>query len=221
MQIPTAGKEITMSTNQVPSVTVIGAGNIGAAVAQLALKAGAAVQVLTRDASKAAAVDPKVTAGTIGDAVTGDVVVLALPYPAIDEVLAAYPDALAGKVVVDPSNPIDFGTGDILIEPVGSSAAAEIAAKLPGAKVVKAFNTNFAATLASGNTGSVRTTVIAAGDDAEAKEALRSVVTAGGLRFLDAGALKRAHELEAIGAVQIGLAVTEQTPWTGGFGVIA
>lgn len=198
-----------MNTNEVPSVTVIGAGNIDAAVAQVATNAGAAVQILARDTEKAAGAAPQATAGVIGDAVTGEVVVLAVPYSAFDEVLAAYPDGLAGKVVVDPSNPIDFSTGDIVIEPVGSSAAAELAAKLPEAKIVKGFNTNFAATIASGTVSAAPTTVLVAGDDAEAKDLLGEVVTAGGLRYVDAGALKRAHELEAIGAVQIGLAVTE------------
>ena len=206
--------------NTVPSVTVIGAGNIGSAVAQIALKAGASVQVLTRDAAKAAAVSPQVSAGTIGEPVLGDIVVLALPYPAFGAVLAAYPAGLPGKVVVDPSNPINFSTGDIVIDPVGSSAAAELAEKLAGAKVLKAFNTNFAATLASGTTGGVTTAVLVAGDDADAKSALSSVVTGGGLRVIDPGPLKRAHELEAIGAVQIGLAVTGQTPWTGGFAIV-
>ncbi|MGY5766678.1 NADPH-dependent F420 reductase [Brachybacterium sp. DNPG3] len=209
-----------MSTTSLPAVTVIGAGNIGAAVAQIAVAAGSAVQVLARDAARAAAV-PGATAGTIGEAITGDLVVLALPYPAIAEVLAAYPDGLAGKVLVDPSNPIDFGTGDIVIDPVGSSAAAEIAAQVPGATVLKAFNTNFAAALASGTTGTATTAVLIAGDDTDAKTALSAVVTGGGLRAVDAGPLKRAHELEAIGAVQIGLAVTEQTPWTGGFSIVA
>ena len=97
---------------------------------------------------------------------------------------------------------------------------AELAEKLAGAKVLKAFNTNFAATLASGTTGGVTTAVLVAGDDADAKSALSSVVTGGGLRVIDAGPLKRAHELEAIGAVQIGLAVTGQTPWTGGFAIV-
>ena len=163
--------------NTVPSVTVIGAGNIGSAVAQIALKAGASVQVLTRDAAKAAAVSPQVSAGSIGEPVLGDIVVLALPYPAFGAVLAAYPAGLPGKVVVDPSNPINFSTGDIVIDPVGSSAAAELAEKLAGAKVLKAFNTNFAATLASGTTGGVTTAVLVAGDDADAKSALSSVVT--------------------------------------------
>lgn len=209
------------NATSLPSVTVFGAGNIGQAVAQIAVKAGASVQVLARDASKAAAVGTEVTAGSVGDAVTGDIVVLALPYGAIEEVVAAYPDGFSGKVVVDPSNPIDFGTLDSVISPAGSSAAAELAARLPEARVVKAFNTNFAATLASGVTGDAPTAVLIASDDADAKASLTSVVTAAGLRALDAGALKRAHELEAIGSVQIGLALTEQTPWTGGFAILS
>lgn len=210
-----------MSTNTLPSVTVIGVGNIGAAVAGIAQKAGASVQVLARDAAKAAAAVPGASAGVIGDAVTGDIVVLALPYSSYQDVIAAYPDGFAGKIVVDPSNPIDFGTGDIVIDPADVSAAALLAAQLPEATVVKGFNTTFAATLASGVNGGAPTTVLVASDDADAKAALTAVVTGAGLRVLDAGALKRARELEAIGAVQIGLAVTEQTPWSGGFAIIA
>ncbi|HEY0189384.1 MAG TPA: NAD(P)-binding domain-containing protein [Cellulomonas sp.] len=199
------------------SVTIIGAGNIGGAVARLALTAGADVQVLTRDAAKAAAVDPAVAAGTIGEAVTGDIVVLALPYGAVDEVLAQYPDGFAGRTVVEVTNPLDFATFDSLVVPAGSSATAEIAARLPAAQVLKAFNTNFAATLASGTVGGATTTVLVAGDDADAKAALVALVEAGGLRGVDAGSLKRAHELEALGFLQLTLAAGERTSWTTGF----
>lgn len=201
-----------MSSTTPPSVTVIGAGNIGSAVAQIALKAGAAVQVLTRDATQAAAIGGGSAPGMIGDTITGDVVVLALPYAAFDEVLSAYPaTALEGKVVVDPSNPIDFGTLDSLIDPPGSSATAQLAARLAGANVIKAFNTNFAATLASGVNGGAPTTVMVAGDDEGSKAKLAAVLTGAGLRAVDAGSLKRAHELEAMGALQIGLAITQQS----------
>jgi predicted dinucleotide-binding enzyme len=199
------------------SVTIIGAGNIGGAVARLALRAGADVQVLTRDAAKAAAVDPAVTPGTVGDAVTGDVVVLALPYPALAEVVDRYPDGFAGRVVVDVSNPVDFATFDSLVVPAGSSATAELAARLPEARVLKAFNTTFAATLASGTVGALPTTVLIAGDDADAKAVLAGVVEGGGLRAVDAGSLQRAHELEALGFLQMTLAASEQTSWTSGF----
>ncbi|MEN1974937.1 NADPH-dependent F420 reductase [Cellulomonas olei] len=199
------------------SVTIIGAGNIGSAVARTALKAGAPVQVLARDAAKAAAVDPAVTPGTVGDPVTGDVVVLALPYPALAEVADRYPDGFAGKVVVETTNPVDFATFDSLVVPAGSSATAELAARLPQARVLKAFNTNFAATLAGGTVGQVPTTVLIAGDGADAKAALAGVVEGGGLRAVDAGPLRRAHELEALGFLQLTLAAREQTSWTTGF----
>lgn len=199
------------------SVTIIGAGDIGGAVARLALKAGADVQGLARDPAKAAAVDPAVTAGTVGDTVTGDVVVLALPYPALAEVVGQYADGFAGRVVVDVTNPVDFGTFDALVVPAGSSATAELAERLPGARVLKAFNTTFAATLATGTVGALPTTVLIAGDDADAKAELAKVVEGGGLRTADAGSLKRAHELEALGFLQMTLAAAEQTSWTSGF----
>lgn len=194
-----------------PSTTVIGAGNIGSAVAALAVKAGSSTQVLVRDSSKAS-VDGA-TVETLGADVTGDVVVLALPYDALAEVVAQYGEQLKGKTLVDVSNPIDFTTFDSV---VATSAAEELAAKLPAAQVVKAFNTNFAASLASGEADGRPTTVMAASDSAEGKAALRAVVEAAGLSFVDAGALKRAQRLEAIGALQIELAMSGQIGWTGG-----
>jgi len=73
--------------------------------------------------------------------------------------------------------------------------------------------------LASGSVGDAPTTVLIAGDDVAAKTALADLVTAGGLRALDAGSLSRARELEAMGFLQITLAAAERLPWTGGFAV--
>ncbi|MBM7821039.1 putative dinucleotide-binding enzyme [Cellulosimicrobium cellulans] len=194
------------------SITIIGAGNMGTAIAGLALAAGSEVQVLTREATD---LDPRVAAGTVGDELKGDVVVLALPYGALAEVVDLYADRLDGKVVVDITNPLDFATFDALVVPDGSSAAAQLQARVPGARVLKAFNTNFAATLASGQVGPLPTTVLVAGDDAEAKAALAGAVS--GVRVVDAGSLKRAHELEALGFLQLTLAAGEKTSWTTGF----
>ncbi|WP_251150503.1 NAD(P)-binding domain-containing protein [Cellulosimicrobium sp. Marseille-Q4280] len=194
------------------SITIVGAGNMGSAVASLALAAGSSVQVLTREPVD---VDARATTGTIGDAITGDVVVLALPYPAVAGVLDAYDGQLDGTVLVDLTNPLDFATFDALVVPAGSSAAAEIQARVPGARVLKAFNTTFAATLASGQVGPLPTTVLVAGDDADAKAALAAAIT--GVRVVDAGSLKRAHELEALGFLQLTLAAAEKTSWTSGF----
>lgn len=183
-------------------VSIIGTGTMGQALDAVLSRGGTPHTLVAHG--------QQVPAGT-------DVVVLAVPYPAVADVLATQGDALAGTIVVDLTNPLDFSTFDSLTVPADSSAAAEIAAALPSSKVVKAFNTTFAATLASGTVGGAPTTVLLAGDDAEAKAVVAEVVTAGGLRAVDAGSLRRARELEALGFLQITLAVGEKTPWTGGF----
>ena len=188
-------------------VSIIGSGNMGQAIAGIVTKGGNTVEVLsTSDAARP---------------VTGDIVVLAVPYPAVSDVIAERGDQLAGKVVVDITNPLDFETFDSLTVPADGSAAAEIAAALPQSRVLKAFNTTFAGTLVSGSVGPVPTTVLIAGDDAGAKSLLAGVVSAGGLKAVDAGSLRRARELEALGFLQLTLAVGEKVSWTGGFGVVA
>lgn len=201
------------------SVTIIGAGNMGSAIAGIALAGGNTVQVLARDTEKAA-VNDQVSTGTVGDPITGDVVILALPYPAVAEVLGAYDGQLDGKVIVDLTNPLDFATFDDLVVPADGSAAAEIAAQVPGAHVLKAFNTNFAATVATGSVGDQDTTVLIAGDDAAAKATLAAIIQGGGLTAVDAGSLKRARELEAVGFLQLTLAVGEKTSWNTGFALV-
>jgi len=198
-------------------LTIIGAGNMGGAIAAVALAGGNTVQLIARDSAKVAAANAAATAGVVGDPITGDIIVLALPYGALDEVLATYSEQLDGKIVVDLTNPVDFSTFDSLVVAADSSAAAEIAAKLPGARVLKAFNTNFAATLHTGVVGAEKTAVLIAGDDADAKSALAAVLEAGGVKAVDAGSLKRARELESLGFLQLTLAAAEKTSWTSGF----
>lgn len=188
-------------------VSIIGTGNMGQAIASVVSKGGNTVELLGQaDADKP---------------VTGDIVVLAVPYAAVADVIAQRGESLAGKVVVDITNPVNFETFDSLVVPAGSSATAEIAKALPQSRVLKAFNTNFAGTLAAGTVGDLTTTVLIAGDDAEAKSLLAGAVTSGGLKAIDAGSLNRAAELEALGFLQITLAAGEKTSWTGGFGVVA
>jgi 8-hydroxy-5-deazaflavin:NADPH oxidoreductase len=189
------------------NLSILGTGNMGQAIAAIAGKGGHSVQLLG--------------SGDADTAVTGEVVVLAVPYPAVSDVISQRGEQLAGKIVVDITNPLNFETFDSLVVPADSSAAAEIAAALPQSRVLKAFNTNFAATLAAGTVGSANTTVLIAGDDADAKSTLADIVTSGGLNAIDAGALTRARELEALGFLQLTLAVTEKISWTGGFGVVA
>jgi NADPH-dependent F420 reductase len=185
------------------TVTILGTGNMGSVLATLAEKGGNTVQSLDSQ-------DTDVR-------VDGDLVILAVPWPAVTEVLSQRRDQLNGKVVVDITNPVDFETFDSLTVDPDSSAAAQIASALPDAQVLKAFNTNFAATLQSGTVGDTDTAVLIAGDDERAKGQLADLVTAGGLRAVDAGSLRRARELEALGFLQMTLAASERIPWTGGF----
>jgi NADPH-dependent F420 reductase len=189
------------------NLSILGTGNMGQAIASIAAKGGHNIQQLG--------------ANDADTAVTGDVVVLAVPYPAVSSIIAQRGDQLAGKIVVDITNPLNFETFDSLVVPADSSAAAEIAAALPSSRVLKAFNTTFAGTLAAGTVGPLTTTVLIAGDDADAKSTLAGVVTSGGLDAIDAGSLKRARELEAVGFLQLTLAANEKVSWTGGFGVVA
>jgi len=204
------------------NVTIIGAGNMAGAIAGIASKSGAHVQIVARDAAKAAelAAATGATSASYGDALTGDIVILAVPYPALGDIAAKYGPQLAGKVVVDITNPLNFETFDSLTVPADSSAAAELAAALPSSRVLKAFNTTFAATLGAKAVGPNKTTVLIAGDDAAAKAALAAAIIAGGVDAVDAGALSRARELEAVGFLQLTLAVAGKIGWTGGFGIV-
>jgi 8-hydroxy-5-deazaflavin:NADPH oxidoreductase len=188
-------------------VSILGTGNMGQAIARVVGNGGHTLELLG--------------SGDTDKPVTGDIVVLAVPHSALSTVLAERGDSLAGRFVVDITNPVDFESFDSLTVPADSSAAAELAASLPQSRVLKAFNTTFAGTLAAGTVGPLPTTVLIAGDDADAKAALADVVTSGGLRAVDAGSLKRARELEALGFLQISLAANEKVAWTGGFGVVA
>jgi len=188
-------------------VSILGAGNMGSAIADVVKRSGNTVEVYT--------------SGDTDKPVTGDIVVLAVPYGALADVIAQRREQLAGKVVVDITNPVDFATFDGLVVPSDASATVELAAALPQSRVIKAFNTNFAATLAAGTVGDVVTTVLVAGDDEGAKSLLAEVITAGGLRAIDAGTSKRARELEALAFLQISLAAGDKLAWTGGFAVAA
>ena len=190
------------------TVSIIGSGNMGQAIAGVVSRGGNQVELLSH-------ADSDTTHPS------GDIVVLAVYYSAIQDVLQRHGEALAGKIVVDITNPLNVQTFDSLVVAPDSSAAAEIAAALPDSRVVKAFNTNFASTLSSGTVGSLPTTVLLAGDDADAKSALAELVTAGGLNAIDAGPLSRARELEAIGFLSITVVAAEKIGWTGGFAVVS
>ena len=188
------------------NITIFGQGNMGQAIASVFTSGGHEVDFVGKEGLTKRA---------------GDIVVLAVPYAAIASILEANKASLAGKILVDISNPVNFENMDELLTPAWSSAAEEIAKLIPEARVVKAFNTNFAATIAAKQVaGKEKTTVQLASADQEAKKILAGYIQEGGLDTIDAGELKRARELEAMGFLQITLAVREKINWTAGFAVI-
>jgi predicted dinucleotide-binding enzyme len=140
------------------NVTIIGAGNMGRAIGTRAVAGGHRVEIVDRDPD-----DAKALAEELGDSATalepdapfgGDVVVFAVYYPGIKDAVRQYADRIAGKVVVDITNPVDTDTWDKLATPPATSAAEEVAQLVPeGTPVVKAFNTTFASTLVQGEVG--------------------------------------------------------------------
>lgn len=204
------------------NVTILGAGNMGRALATQFVAGGNTVTLMDRDADKAGALAEELNrraagAGTakateLGSRLEDPVVVAALYYPVAREVVSRYRDQLDGKVLVDISNPLNE-TFDDLGVPYGTSAAEELAKIAPGARVVKAFNTVFAAVLEQGNVGGQPLDILIAGDDAGAKASVSRLVEEGGQRALDAGPLRRARQLESLGLLMITLQNSLPNPW--------
>ena len=200
-------------------VTIIGAGNMGRGIGTRLVAGGNEVQLVDRDPAEAqtlaAELGDAASAAAQDDAFDGDVVVLALYYPGAKDAVEQYREQLAGKVVVDITNPVDLSTFDGLATPPGTSAAEEIAALVPeGTPVVKAFNTTFAGTLAAGEAAGQQLDVLIAGDDEDAKRKVAGLAEAGGLRPIDVGPLRRAQQLEQLGFLHMSV----QEPLGAGFG---
>jgi predicted dinucleotide-binding enzyme len=189
------------------NVTIIGTGNMARGIAIRALAGGHTVSLLGHGPGKAEALASElsgdVRTGTVGDPL-GDVVVFAVWYQALDDVLGTYGDQLDGKVVVDITNPVDPQSFQPLTVEAGS-AAQEIAQKAPAAKVVKAFNTTFAGSLVEGEVGGQPVNVFIASDDDEAKAAVRRLAEDGGLRVIDAGPLALARQIEGLGYLHMAI----------------
>ena len=133
-------------------MTIIGTGNMGRAIATRALAGGHRVTLIGTERDKAQELADELGGNAVsgGDSPTGELVVLAVWYPTVLDVVREHADQLEGKVIVDITNPIDTSKFEPLVLDAGS-AAQEIDAVAPdGAMVVKAFNTTFAGTLEAG-----------------------------------------------------------------------
>lgn len=183
-------------------IAIIGAGNVGRALATSLTRAGHDVTITAAHAEHAAeaATQSGATAGTSNTAAAAnaDLVVLAVPAQSIGQIAGDMGTSLDGKVVVDVSNrPTPTPDGG------ATSIAEELQGRLPSARVVKAFNTAFASRQANPNVGGISPDGFVAGDDASAKQTVLDVVESVGFRPIDAGSLASARTLEGMAWLNI------------------
>ena len=173
-------------------IAIIGKGNVGSALQRGLEKGGHEVHavgnapVQVKEAAQAA-----------------QLVILAVPFGAIDATLATLGSSVDGKVLVDTTNAL---TPDYQLA-VGytTSGAEELQKKAPKAKVVKAFNTVFAGTMDSGHVKGEQLSAFVAADDADAKRTVAELAKGIGFDAVDAGPLKNARLLEPMAYLNIQL----------------
>ena len=187
-------------------IGIIGAGNMGSAFAKRLAAAGHDVTITAQDPSHAeqaaSAAGGSVRAVPQGQIASGaELLVLATPYGAAAEALREVGD-VNGKTVIDISNPLKPDYSGLTVG-FSSSAAEEIQKAVPGARVVKAFNTVFAQVLGSEAQSGTKVQVLYAGDDEAAKDAVRGLIESAGFEAVDAGPLTNARYLEPLGMLNI------------------
>jgi predicted dinucleotide-binding enzyme len=217
------GIRINILKGKIMKVTIIGAGNMSSGLVKQLSQAGHQIRVTARNQDKAqtlAALHKNVTAVAANEALAdSDAVIVATGYADAVPALQALGD-LRGKIVIDITNPL---TADYMGLTIGhtTSAAEEIARALPGAEVVKAFNTVFAQVLADGPqlANGERVSVFYASDSERAKQAVKTLIDSAGFKAVDAGGLKNARYLEPLAGLNIyfgygaGLGTTVAPAW--------
>jgi predicted dinucleotide-binding enzyme len=187
---------------------IIGLGNIGGTVAANLIAGGQEIMVVDKGDGRAQAFADgsggKARAATLAVAIAeADMLVLAIYFDAIKELLAQNRDKLARKIIVDPSNPIapDGKGGFRKTIPEEQSSGQILAGLLPrGAKLVKAFGTLGAASLKSGaNRSPERAVLFYASDDEAAGKAVAELIMAGGFSPVRVGGIDQSIRLEVFG----------------------
>ncbi len=189
------------------TISIIGSGNMATAIGTRAAKHGHTVELMSRNTAKAQALADQIgngtTVGTFGARPAGDIVFVAVLYARAVEVVAHYGDALAGKILVDITNPFNADASGLVTTPGSNSVSQQIASAAPeGTHVVKGFNTIFGGVIAQDKL----VDVFFAGDSAEAKARFAAFVESLDMRPRDAGGLEMAHALEWAGILLVGLA---------------
>ena len=191
-------------------LTIIGTGNVGSALGHGWAAAGHEIIFGVRDPAEAKvqavvrSVGRQARTATVRDAVApSEVVVLATPWPAAKDALTAA-GPLSGKILIDATNPLTPDMSGLVLGHT-TSAAEQVAAWTPGAKVVKAFNTIGAQHMTNPRFGDQRASMFLCGDDAAAKQVVAGLATALGFEPVDAGPLTQARLLEPLALLWISM----------------
>lgn len=192
-------------------IGIIGAGNVGTALATGWLRARHTVTFGVRDPGRHASTGPAgARAATVADAVRdAEVAVLATPWQAVPDALAAA-GTLTGKILIDCTNPLRMGAAGLELE-IGhtTSGGERVAALAPGAKVFKTLNqTGFANMEHAAAFAPVPAVMYVAGDHDDSKPVVLGLVTELGFRAIDAGKLAAARLLEPMAMLWIHMALT-------------
>jgi NADPH-dependent F420 reductase len=200
-------------------IAILGAGNLGAPVAAAAVRAGhdvvvsaSTVESAEKAAGPAGARAGKSNAEAVRDA---EVVLLAVPYPAVAGIVAQLGEALSGKVVLDATNPLNEAYSDLAsdLATSGVSGAEQLQRRLPDASVVKAFNTIFASRHARPVEDGIRLDAFIAGEDIAAMAKAAELASSLGYRVIDAGGLRMARALEEMAFLNIMLNARNGWAW--------
>ncbi|WP_367847893.1 NADPH-dependent F420 reductase [Rhodoferax sp. WC2427] len=190
------------------NIAFIGGGAIAHSIARLAKIAGHSCALGVRNLSAHALMAAEFPTAGYEEAILGaDMVIIAVPYLALGEVLPPLAEVLVGKIVVDTTNAVKadwspFPTGE------ESSAAEQIQAMLPGSRVAKAFNTIYADVIRPErlDRNGLRVSLFVASDHVEATQAVLALGGELGFDAVNAGPLKSARYLEAIAHLNLELA---------------
>jgi NADPH-dependent F420 reductase len=203
-------------------IAIIGAGNVGKALAKSGLRAGHKVTLSAHHpehAAEAARETGARSAASNTEAVKGaELVIIAVPYDKLGEVFRGLGDAVDGKVVVDATNHINTqDPGEVL---GALSNAEEIQKRHPNVRVVKALNYAFATRMAEPSVDGTRLDGFVASDDQGAKDKVLELVESIGFRPIDAGPLVMARALEAMALLSVTLQIRHSWPWQNGWKLV-
>jgi 8-hydroxy-5-deazaflavin:NADPH oxidoreductase len=210
------------------TVAILGNGTVGTALARGFAELDYQVVFGTRDVDSAktgralAAVRGARAASPWQAAAAGSLAVLALPWSGMEAAIrAAGPENLAGKLVIDPSNPLDFSAGTPTLVVGHTDSAGEIVQRLlPRSKVVKAFNIITAAHMVHPRLPDGIPDLLIAGNEDQAKARVAELAQAFGWRTpIDMGPISASRLLEPLAMLWVSYAV-RNNHWTHGFSLL-